>query len=129
SITSNDTLSMVASFSWLPGGPQTFAVTTADTLGLTGNWSEVSGGILGQGDCSQAQFSDTEVLTQIQASTCQGDTQQSSPVCANAAIQPGAFASINPVGTVETSDLTAVGQPAVAFLNADLAVANLTAAA
>lgn len=124
----NGTLSMVASLSWVQSGDSNiYGLTTNDTYGLAAGWSVVSGGILGEGACSQAQFTNAEAITQVLASTCAGDTQPDSPTCPPPTFQPNASVSIGPLGTVETNNLTAVGQPSLAFLNSDLAVSNLTA--
>jgi hypothetical protein len=120
-------LSLVAQLSWVPpGSSNIYAVTDVDdTYGLGSDWSQVSGGILGQGLCSQAQFTDTEVVTEQSASTWQGDTQATNPVGPPPELQPNASAFVGGTGTVETSNLTAIGSPTVTFPNADLAVTSL----
>src|SRR5580693_3968760 len=56
-ITANGTLTMVAQLSWVPSGePNQYAVVSKDIYGLAANWTEVSGGLLGLGGGSQAQF-------------------------------------------------------------------------
>jgi hypothetical protein len=125
---SNGTLSMTAQLSWVPSGqPNTYAVTYDDTYGLGSNWSQVSGGLLGMSGCYQAQFTNAEVVTQVLASTCTGDTQADSPVCPGATLQPNASVFIGGNGTLETNNLSAVGAPSVGYLNSDLAVSNITA--
>jgi hypothetical protein len=127
-VNADGTLSMVAELSWVPAGqPNQYAVNFDDTYGLAANWSEVSGGILGMGNCSQAQLTNAEVITQTVASTCAGDTQLSSKVCAPPLLQPNATTFIGAIGTVETNNLTAVGSPSVGYLNSDLALSNITA--
>jgi hypothetical protein len=104
----------------------TYAVVAQDTYGLASNWSAVSGGLLGLGDCSQAQLTNAEVATQVTASTCPGDTAATSPTCSpptlplNASVGP-------PIGiyTLETNNLAAIGIPAVTYPNSDLAVSSL----
>jgi hypothetical protein len=125
---SNGTMSLVAQLSWVPSGqPDQYGVTAPDTYGLGTSWNQVSGGLLGIGNCSQAQLANAEVITQVLASTCAGDTQTDSPVCAPPLFQPNASVFIGSTGTVETNNLTALGTPSLSFLNSDLAVSNITA--
>ena len=124
---SNGTISITAELSWLPGGqPNIYGVTATDTYNLGGNWNQVSGGILGMANCFQAQFTDAEVVTQVLASTCAGDTQATSATCAGAALQPDASVFIGGTGTIETNNLTAVTTPSVTYLNTDLAISSVT---
>ncbi len=126
SITSTGKLALVAQLSWVPpGAANAYAVVTDDTFGLRGNWNQVSGGLLGLGNCSQAQLTSAQVVTEVAASTCQGDTDATSPTCPSPVLQPNATAFVGGTGTVETSNLQAVGTPAVTFPNADLAVTSL----
>ena len=127
---SDGTLSMVAELSWVPSGqPNQYLLNKVpDTFGLNGHWSQVSGGLIGFGACSQAQFTNAEVVTQVAASTCNGDTTAASPTCAPPTLQPNASAFVGPNGTVETNNLTAIGgTPAVSYPNSDLAVTSVTA--
>jgi hypothetical protein len=98
---------------------------TPDIHGLAGHWSAVSGGLLGFGNCSQAQLTNAEIFTQAVASTCAGDIDATSPTCPPPALQPFAHAFTSGTGTAETNNLTAVDQPSVTYLNSDLVVANL----
>jgi hypothetical protein len=61
------------------------------------------------------------------ASTCAGDTEQGSAVCAPPTLEPNASVFVGGTGTVETSNLTAVGSPSLSYLNTDLVVTNMTA--
>lgn len=61
------------------------------------------------------------------ASTCPGDTDGTSPVCAPPTLQPNASAFVGGTGTVETNNLTAIGSPSVSFPNSDLVVTNMRA--
>ena len=127
---SDGTLSMVAELSWVPSGQsnQYLLKGVPDTFGLNGNWSQVSGGLIGFGACSQAQFTNAEVITQTVASTCVGDTDATSPTCAPPTLQPNASAFVGSNGTVETNNLTSIGgTPSVSYPNSDLAVASMTA--
>lgn len=125
---SNGTMSVVAQLSWVPNGqPNQYAITANDTYGLASSWNQVSGGLLGMGACSQAQLTNAEVITQVLASTCAGDTQAGSSVCAPPAFQPNGNVFVGSTGTVETNNLTAIGAPSLSFLNSDLAVSNITA--
>lgn len=127
-VNSNGTLTMVAELSWMPSGqPNQYSVVANDTNGLIGNWTAMSGGLLGLGGGSQAQLTNAEVVTQVLASTCSGDTQGGSPLCAPPVYQPNGTVYVGGTGTVETNNLTAIGVPTLAYLNADLAVSNVTA--
>jgi hypothetical protein len=125
---SNGTLSMVAQLTWAaPGQPTQYAVVgVPDVYGLNGNWSEVGGGLIGFGSCSQAQLTNAEVVTQVIASTCTGDTAATSPTCVPPTLQPNESAFIGAIGTVETNNLIAVGTPSVSYPNSDLAVTTST---
>jgi len=121
-------LSLVADLSWVPSGqPNQYAVVDNDTFNLANGWSQVSGGLLGMGNCTQAQLTNAEVVTQVAASTCAGDTQPASPVCSGSTLQANANVFIGSIGTIETNNLTAIGTPSLSYPNADLAVSNITA--
>ncbi len=125
---SNGTLTMVAELSWVPSGqPNQYSVVANDTNGLIGNWTAMSGGLLGFGGGSQAQLTNAEVVTQVLAATCGNDTQPGSPICAPPLLQPNGSVYVGGTGTVETNNLTAVGTPTLNYLNSDLQVSNVTA--
>ncbi len=125
---SNGTLSMVAELSWVPSGqPNQYSVVTNDANGLAGNWTAMSGGLLGLGGGSQAQLTNAEVVTEVLGATCTGDTQAGSPICAPPTLQPNGTVFVGGTGTVETNNLTAVGVPTLNYLNPDLEVSNGTA--
>jgi hypothetical protein len=127
-VNSNGTLSIVAELSWVPSGqPNQYAVVANDANGLAGNWTAMSGGLLGLGSGSQAQLTNAEVVTQVLASTCASDTQAGSPICAPPTLQPNGTVYVGGTGTVETNNLTAVGTPTLSYLNPDLQVSNVTA--
>jgi hypothetical protein len=127
-INSNGTITMVASLSWVPAGqPNVYSVVVPDTYDLKDGWTEVSGGLIGEGGCSQAQLANAEVVTQVLATTCAGDTQANSPTCGPPVLQPNATAVVSAPETLETNNLTAVNAPAVSYPNADQIVANVTA--
>jgi hypothetical protein len=127
-VNSNGTLSMVAELSWVPSGqPNQYAVVANDANGLAGNWTAMSGGLLGLGGGSQAQLTNAEVVTQVLSSTCAGDTQAGSPICAPPTLQPNGTVFVGGTGTAETNNLTAVGTPTLSYLNPDLDVSNVTA--
>ena len=124
----NGTLSMVADLSWVPDGqPNQFAVVSNDANGLVGNWTAMSGGLLGIGNGSQAQLTNAEVVTQVLTSRCVNDIQAGSPICAPPTLQPNGGVFLGGTGTVETSNLIAIGTPTLNYLNADLDVSNITA--
>jgi hypothetical protein len=87
----------------------------------------VSGGLIGEGACTQAAFTNAELFTQVAASTCLGDIDATSPVCVPPTLQPHVSAFIGGTGTVETNNLTSIGTPSVTYLNSDLVVANIEA--
>jgi hypothetical protein len=125
---SNGTLSMVAELSWVPSGqPNQYSVVATDANALAGNWTAMSGGLLGLGNGSQAQLTNAEVVTQVVASICTGDTQAGSPICAPPVLQPNGTAFVGGTGTAETNNLTAVGAATLSYLNSDLEVSNVTA--
>ena len=127
-VNSNGTQTMTAQLSWLPSGqPNTYAVTATDSFDLAHNWSQVGGGILGMANCFQAQFTKAEVVTQVLASTCVGDTQADSPVCSGGTLTPDASASLGALGTIETNNLTSTDTPTVTYLNSDLAETSVLA--
>lgn len=127
-VNSNGTITMVAQLSWVPNGqPNQYAVVANDTFGLGANWSAVSGGMLGMGGGSQAVFTNASMFTQAVGSTCRGDIDGTSPVCAPPLLQPNVTAYVGGTGTVETNNLTAITTPSVDYPNADLVVSNLLA--
>jgi hypothetical protein len=120
-------LKMVAEISWVGAGdPNQFAVVDDDTYDMADSWSEVGGGLLGIGNCSEAQLTNAEVVTQVAASTCANDTTSTSATCSPPALQPNASAFEGAIGTIETNNLTAIGSPSVAYPNVDLAISSLT---
>ena len=127
----NGTLSMVAELSWVqPGQPNQFAVVAPDMFGLAGTWTQMSGGLLGYGNGSGAVMTNAEVVTQVLASTCPGDTQAGSPICAPPALQPNGIVYIGSnnggYGTAETNNLKSWGQATLSYLNPDLMLGNVT---
>jgi hypothetical protein len=90
---------MVAELSWLPSGqPNQYAVVTNDSNALAGNWTARSGGLLGLGNGSQAQLANAEVVTQVLAATCTGDTQAGRPICAPPLYQPNGTGYVGGTG-------------------------------
>lgn len=126
-ITPSGKISMEGALTWVQSGqPNVYGVVAADSFELAQNWSQVSGGILGLGNCSQAQFTNAEAVTQIAMSTCVGDTQANSPTCAPPTMQPNSTVTTGGNGTVETSNLTATTIPSLSYLNSDLVISNQT---
>jgi hypothetical protein len=127
-INSNGTVTMVAQLSWVPSGAlNQYAVVASDTFGLAGNWSAVSGGMLGMGGGSQAVFTNTEMFTEAVGSTCAGDIDGTSAVCLPPVLKPNVTAYVGGTGTIETNNLTATTTPSVDYPNADLVVCNILA--
>jgi hypothetical protein len=126
SITADGKLALVGQLSWVPPDqPNIYSVKTDDMFGLASNWTKVSGGVIGLGACSQAQFTNAQVVTEVAASTCPGDTDATGSTCPPPTLQPKVGAFIGGTGTVETNNLQPVGMPTVVYPNADLAVASL----
>ena len=119
---------MVAELSWVQSGqPNQFAVVAPDMFGLAGQWTEMSGGLLGQGSGSEAVLTNAEVVTQVLAASCPGDTQAGSPICAPPVLQPNGEFYIGSNGTLETNNLISVDPATLNYLNPDLEVSNVTA--
>jgi hypothetical protein len=58
-------------WAFVPWAPfSAYAVGVADSQGLNGRWTEISGDIIGLGNGSQANFTRTTVRTVLQASSC-----------------------------------------------------------
>jgi hypothetical protein len=83
-------LGMVTEMSWVPTNTtRRYAVVWNDVFDLAAGWFDVSGGVLGENGGSEAQFTNTEVVTKMAASSCQGDTEQNAAVCpSQSALQP-----------------------------------------
>src|SRR5262249_41765457 len=88
-------------------------------------WTRFDGAVLGQGNCSNAEFTNTWVDESLMVSSCPGDTPMGSPDCAGQTLQPNVSAQ-NATNTVETNNTTLVAPPTVGHLNDDLAVTNFT---
>jgi hypothetical protein len=123
------TMSIVMELSWVePGMPNIYAQTGVDRYGLGNHWVEADAAILGFGDCSQAQFTNTSLVTRMMASTCPGVTTPTSSTigCPTATFQPNAKFE-NRTATAETNNLIQLGTPTVSYPNPYLALTNLTA--
>ncbi len=118
----NSLIGVVAEYSWYDPGNDPmnnrglYAVTVPDQYGLAGRWQGFSGGVVGSGMASIAQFTDTGVLTRTLAGTCNGETIVASGddipwpgTCPGAAaLLPDTL--VNPVSvTAETNNLCVVG--------------------
>lgn len=123
------TLSIAVQLSWVqPGFPNIYAQTGPDRFGLAGHWLSSDAAILGQGGCSQAQFTDTTVVTRMIGSTCPGVTSEDSSFSACPAalkLEPNAKFE-NRTATAETNNLTQLGSSVVSYPNPFLAVTNVT---
>jgi hypothetical protein len=127
-VNSNGTLSMVAELSWVQSGyPNQFAVVAPDMFGLAGQWTEIGAGLLGYGNGSEAILTNAEVVTQVLASSCPGDTQAGSPICAPPTLQPMGEFYIGSNGTGETNNLISVGPATLTYLNPDLEMGSVNA--
>src|SRR5262249_44446484 len=108
--------------------PGLYAVVTPQQFGLAGNWRDVTGGIIGMGNGSSAQFTNAEVLTRVVASDCQGDVSASGPICSSQpSLTSTSVSAQNGSATVESNNLTLVEQSALAFPNANLVVTDILA--
>jgi hypothetical protein len=90
------------------------------SLGLTGHWTNVTGGMLEEGGSSEALFTDAEVATQVMASSCPGDTSPGGTLCPGPGLTLSNVAIQTLTQTQETNNLTLMQQPVVSFPNADL---------
>jgi hypothetical protein len=54
----------------LPDAGGWWSIVAADTYGLSGNWTEISGSILGLGNASKASFQNATVETLVGARSC-----------------------------------------------------------
>jgi hypothetical protein len=64
-------VTLLTAWAQLPWASQSpAAVTTTDTIGLKGNWTQVTGDIYGTGCGSQAEFTGTRFTERVIASTC-----------------------------------------------------------
>jgi hypothetical protein len=57
-------------FAYLPWVGGWWAISAADGLGLSGNWTEVSGSLLGSGNGSGASFTKTQIYQVLRAYSC-----------------------------------------------------------
>ncbi|MES1186597.1 MAG: calcium-binding EGF-like domain-containing protein [Myxococcales bacterium] len=123
------TLSIVVQLSWVqPGFPNIYAQTGPDRFGLAGHWFSSDAAILGMGGCTQAQFTDTTVVTRMMGSTCPGVSSANSSFSACPAalkLEPNAKFE-NRTATAETNNLIQLGTSAVSYPNPFLAVTNVT---
>lgn len=139
-------LGIVVQYSMIPDGiatdvagvnqtPGLYAVTVDDQYGLAGNWTYVTGGIMGRGAGSAASFHDAEVMTVVSASNCPGDTTPGDPTCPSLPALTGSnsrYVSIpggevgRPIGyTTETNNLVLARDPVVSYPNANLVVTSM----
>ena len=121
-------LNMVAQLSWNKAGdPTHYAVVTDDMYGLAGNWTQFDGEVLGVSCGSEAVFNtDAEVVTRVAISSCAGDTEKDSTLCAPPVLNPNVtFSGITSTGETNNLNLSVAGG-AVSYANDDLAVVNTT---
>jgi hypothetical protein len=138
-------LGMVIQYSMVPveGAPDTlpnapnqivglYATTTDDVYLLQGHWFGLSGGIMGKGSSSHADFSNAEVMTRAAASNCPGDTSARGPTCPTQTPLPQSNLSFmdnvrtpSVRTTSETDNLTLVGTPILTYPNANLVVTEI----
>lgn len=73
-------IGMVAQISWYEPGNDPlnnrglYAIVTADQFDLAHHWEGFSGTFIGNGDSSEARFTDSSVLTRTLAGTCNNET-------------------------------------------------------
>jgi hypothetical protein len=139
---SNPKLGLVVQFSMVAkeGAPDTstdapnqiaglYAMTVDDLHGLSGHWHAVTGGMMGKGASSNAEFKDSEVMTLIAASSCPGDTSGSGPTCPSQELSTTNTQFIGRTPglhyTSETDNLMPVRAPSLNYPNANLAVTEV----
>jgi hypothetical protein len=134
-------LAIVAQFSWVANNnpvppseidvpnliPGLFAVVAPDQYGLAGNWTDVTGGILGMDNGAEATLTNAEVLTRVAASDCPGDVSASGPTCSAPQLSSTNVLLQTSSDTVETNNLTLIQQPTLAFPNRNLVVTDILA--
>ena len=101
------TLGIVVQLSWIdPGQPNIYSRVGTDKYGLGANWITMDGAVLGLGNCSQAQFTETSVVTRLMASSCPGVTSPTSNTsgCPTPTLQPNVSFE-NRTATAETNNL------------------------
>jgi hypothetical protein len=106
--------------------PGLYSVVAPDVDGLSGKWTDVTGGIIGEINGSFAQFSNTQVFTRVVASSCQGDVLPNGPTCPGQPLLTSSnvlFTSSSP--TVESDNLSLVQMPVVTFPNVNMAVIDM----
>lgn len=126
--TATGKLKIQAAMTWVAADqPYEYAVVADDAYGLQGSWFTFDGALLGEGCCSQLQFTDATVVSRLAASSCPGDTQADSDIsgCTGPDLT-GHVSLVNGTGTLETNNLMPLIAPAVSYPNAKLAVANWT---
>jgi hypothetical protein len=133
-------LALVAQFSWVSNQdvapvsatdllnriPGLYAVVAPDLNGLAGQWTDVTGGIIGMDNSSVADFTNAEVLTRVVGSSCPDDVSGSGPTCPGQPTLSSSnvqFKTTSP--TLETDNLTIVETPTLTFPNQDLVVTDI----
>ncbi len=100
---------LLVAWTYVPWAPfSAYAVVAPDTYGLAGKWTDVSGDILGLGNGSQANFTQTKIRTVIQAADCtvDGAYYPCGPIWnISFTLPPFAVQSTYPI-TVETNNLS-----------------------
>jgi hypothetical protein len=107
--TSGNAGTRLYAWAFVPWAPfSAYAVGVADSQGLNGRWTEISGDIIGLGGGSQANFTRTTVRTVLQASSCIAGGASfacpSQPVPPQFALGSYATPEVNSV-TAETNNL------------------------
>jgi hypothetical protein len=128
---------LVAQFSWYSANdnawpqsepyhlPGYYAIVAPDVYGL-GNqvWTTVTGNIMGFANASQAQFTNTGVVTRVVASSCPGDVTPDSPTCSSTPQLTNLVTNAQNQTTAETNNLTLVAHSVTQpwYPNKDLVV-------
>jgi hypothetical protein len=130
-------IAMVAQYSWIGANtaaaqatepfqlPGLYAIVTPDKFGLTGQWTETVGGILGVGGGAGANFGDAEVMTRVMVSSCPGDVLPTGPTCPGPTLSSTNVQSAQDGVTGESDNLTLIQPSTVTFPNEDLAVTEI----
>lgn len=110
--------------------PGLYAVVTPD-IGLAGQWTTVTGSLLGKFNSAQANFTNGELLTRIAAASCQGDVSANGPTCPGQPILSASninFTDVPSPHTGESNNLTLFTTASdLTFLNANLVVTDILA--
>jgi hypothetical protein len=105
------TLWIIAHLPWSAGPDQGWwAVSTPDTVGLAGNWNNVSGGIFGAGTGSKANFKKTKMQNIIRAYSCYKGSASANPPLPCMILSPGIINAKSKQLTASPAKINSTGE-------------------